>query len=503
MIARQEAIWSPQAQLEKQGRSYIYDDRRCFIPLLTWPMRPQAQRSHDFYSTLRNALPAEIQQTDNDLLTAWATVDTAQLTQEMVGEEVVVHGRVQHIRSSGKIAFIELRDGLGYIQCIGEKNTLGEERFEQLCALWLESSVRFTGTVAQHPKKDQRELHITNIHIYQTSTSYPLGTKDDHGPEFLFDNRHLYLRSKKQIAIQKIRNTIIFATYAWMHQHNFTKIDAPIFTPNACEGTTELYAVEHVNQEIMYLSQSGQLYLEAAMYGVGRCFDFGPVFRAEKSKTRRHLNEFWMMDAEIPFIQQEENIAIQEALMKYILQEVLMHHQDDLVTLERDTTILTKIISTEWPRMTHEAWIQDLQDKWFAVQQGEDVWSDIEMQYMQMVDTPIFVTHFPMWIKAFYTKEDPQRPWYGLCSDLLAPEGCGEIIGSSTRDDDYEVLLHKIQEHNLDPKLFSWYLDLRKYGSVPHAWFGYGLERIVRRVSGVHHVRETIPFPRYANRIAP
>lgn len=427
----------------------------------------------------------------------------AQITPDHIGQSLTLAGWIQTIRSSGKIAFIELRDGSGYLQCIAELSTLGQDKFDTLAWLSIESSLSLTGTLAKHPKKDEYELHVTAYTLYGKATDYPLGTKDDHGPEFLFDNRHLYLRSKSQVAIQRVRDTIIHATYDWMRDNGFTKIDAPIFTPNACEGTTELYEVEHVNGEKMYLSQSGQLYIEAAMYGVGRCFDFWPTFRAEKSKTRRHLNEFWMMDAEIPFIQQEENMDIQEALMKYIITQVLEKNSKELAILGRDPTPLQTIVDKPRPRMTHDAWIDDLIAKGFDVKHGEDIGSDIEMQYMEKVDLPIFVTHFPIEIKAFYMKEDPKMPGYALCADLLAPEGCGEIIGGSTRDDDYDVLYSKIIKHGLDPQMFDRYLDLRKYGTVPHAGFGYGLERLVRWFCGLHHIRETIPFPRYANRIRP
>jgi len=427
----------------------------------------------------------------------------SQITATSVDTKITLCGWIQNIRSSGKVAFIELRDGSGYIQCVIEAKNFSPEQFEEISTLGIESSLSLTGTVSKHPKKEEYELQVSDYTVFWLAKDYPLGTKDDHGPEFLFDNRHLYLRSKSQVAIQKVRDTIIHATYDWMRDNGFTKIDAPIFTPNACEGTTELYSVEHVNGEIMYLTQSGQLYIEAAMYGVGRVFDFGPVFRAEKSKTRRHLNEFWMMDAEIPFIQQDENMQIQEDLLKYIIRQVLENNSKDLTLLGRDTTPLSSIVDKPWPRMTHEQFVDDLIAKWFDVKQGDDIGSDIEMQYMEMIDTPIFLTHFPLGIKAFYTKEDPNKPGYGLCSDLLAPEWCGEVIGSSTRDDDYDVLLGKIKEHGLDPAIFDWYLDLRKYGSVPHAGFGYGLERLVRWFCGLHHIRETIPFPRYANRIRP
>lgn len=425
------------------------------------------------------------------------------ITADHIDQTITIKWRIQTIRSSGKVAFIELRDGSGYMQCVIELKNFDQSRFDELSTLGIESSLALTGTVSKHPKKDEYELQVSDYTIFGHAKDYPLGTKDDHGPEFLFDNRHLYLRSKSQVAIQRVRDTIIHATYDWMRDQWFTKIDAPIFTPNACEGTTELYSVEHVNGETMYLTQSGQLYIEAAMYGVGRVFDFGPVFRAEKSKTRRHLNEFWMMDAEIPFIQQDENMQIQEDLLKYIITQVLEKNHKDLTLIGRDMTPLQAIVDKPRPRMTHTEFVDDLIAKWFDVKQGDDIGSDIEMQYMEMVDTPIFVTHFPMGIKAFYTKEDPNMPGYALCADLLAPEWCGEVIGSSTRDDDYDVLLGKIKDHGLDPAIFDRYLDLRTYGTVPHAGFGYGLERLVRWFCGLHHIRETIPFPRYANRIRP
>lgn len=297
----------------------------------------------------------------------------SKITADQVGQAITIAGWVQNIRSSGKIAFIELRDGSGYLQCIAELSTLGQDTFDSIAALGIESSLALTGTVAKHPKKDEYELQVSSVTIYGKATDYPLGTKDDHGPEFLFDNRHLYLRAKSQRAVQRVRDTIIHATYDWMRDNAFTKIDAPIFTPNACEGTTELYSVEHVNGEVMYLTQSGQLYLEAAMYGVGRCFDFGPVFRAEKSKTRRHLNEFRMMDAEIPFIQQEENMEIQEDLMKYIIAQVLEINVPDLILLDRDPTPLQTILTKPRPRMTHVEFIEDLKAKGFDVQQGDDI----------------------------------------------------------------------------------------------------------------------------------
>lgn len=421
---------------------------------------------------------------------------------ETVGQTVTLSGWVDKIRSSGKIAFISLRDGTEFIQCVIEEKHIGEAAFTEITALGLESSLSLTGEISKHPKKEEYELQVRWFQIYTQTHDYPIGTKDDHGPDFLFDHRHLYLRSQSQWAIQRIRDTIIHATYDWMRDNDVLKIDAPIFTPSACEGTTELYEVEHVNGEKMYLSQSGQLYIEAAIAAHGRVFDFGPVFRAEHSKTRRHLNEFWMMDAEFAFIQQDENMELQESLMYAIIQEVLKKNRRELALLGRDTTPLESI-KLPFVRMTHAEWINDLIAKGFDVKQGDDIGSDVEMQYMEKVTQPIFVTHFPMGIKAFYTKEDPAQPGFALCADLLAPEGCGEIIGGATREDNYDKLLAKINEHKLPVEQFEWYLDLRKYGGVPHAGFGYGLERIVRWLCGLHHIRETIPFPRYANRIRP
>ena len=418
------------------------------------------------------------------------------------GEYITLQWWVQTIRSSWKVAFIELRDGTWYLQCIAELSKLWQADFDTLAWLGQESSISVSGTLTKHPKKDEYELQIDWYHIYTKTSDYPLGTKNDHGPEFLFDHRHLYLRSKTQVAIMRIRDRICTATYQRMQDHDFTRIDAPIFTPNACEGTTELYEVEHVNGETMYLSQSWQLYIEAAIAAHRNVYDFWPVFRAEKSKTRRHLNEFWMMDAEMAFCTFEQNLEIQENLIYYIIQQVLEHHTQDLEILWRDIAPLQQI-TLPFRRMTHEEFVSDLITKGFDVQPWQDIGSDIEMQYMQQTDQPIFVTHFPLAIKAFYTKQDPDKLGYGLCADLLAPEWCGEVIGWAQRIDTYDELLAKIIEHKLDPEIFDRYLDLRKYGWVPHGWFGYGLERIVRWLCGLHHIRETIPFPRYANRIKP
>lgn len=424
------------------------------------------------------------------------------ITAEIVWQTATLQWWIQNIRSSGKLCFIELRDGSGYIQCVSEINSLGEEKFKELEICWIESSISLTGIVSKHPKKEEYELQVSDYQIFQKASDYPLWTKADHGIDFLLDERHLHLRSKSQVAVQKVRDTIIHATYDWMRNNGFTKIDSPIFTPSACEGTTELYETKHINDEVMYLTQSGQLYLEAAISAVWACYDFGPVFRAEHCKTRRHLNEFWMMDAELPFAQQEENMVAQEQLVQFIINEVLRINRKELEILGANIVAL-EAIQLPYRRITHAEWCKELTAMWFEVPEDGDIGSDLEMQYCQQQTQPIFVTNFPIHQKAFYFKEDPTNPWTVLGADLLAPGDCGEVIWGGTREDDYQKLYDKIIEHKLPLDEFQWYLDTRRYGSVPHAGFGYGLERLVRWMTGVHHVRETIPFPRYNNRIRP
>ncbi len=316
------------------------------------------------------------------------------------------------------------------------------------------------------------------------------------------DERHLWLRVPSQWAIQKVRNVVIYATYTWMRENDFCKIDSPILTPSACEGTTELFEIDYFNERKAYLSQSGQLYLEAAIASVGRCFDFGPVFRAEKSKTRRHLTEFWMMDAEAAFVEHDENLTIQEQLVCFIVAEVLAQCQIELAILERDQEPLKKV-HVPFVRMTHAEAISKLRALGSDIGDMDDLGADDETLLTKQYDKPIFVEKYPTAVKAFYMKRDPTDPSRVLNADLLAPEGYGEIIGGSQREDNHDVLLSRIREHQLPEAAFRWYLDLRKYGAVPHAGFGYGLERIVTWICGIHHVRETIPFPRLMNRLEP
>ncbi len=421
---------------------------------------------------------------------------------DWVEKEIEMKGWVFNIRSSGKIYFLQFRDWTGFIQAIVEKKQVNDDVWQKVKQLTLESSVSLRGIVSQHPrKKDEFELRVSNLEIIQLAQEYPIGKKE-HGPEFLLDHRHLWLRSKRQWAIQRVRDTLIRATYDWMHQNNFVKFDSPILTPAACEGTTTLFEVEYFDLGKAYLSQSGQLYLEAAIASLGRVYDFGPVFRAEKSKTRRHLTEFWMMDAEAAFVQHEENLKIQEKLISYMVERVLNENQLELEILERDIEPLQKV-KPPFYRLTHAEAVKKLRELGSDIGDKDDLGGDDETILTQQYDKPIFVEKYPAEVKAFYMKRDSENPELALCADLLAPEGYGEIIGGSEREDDYDILIKRIEEHNLPLDAFSWYLDLRKYGSVPHSGFGFGLERIVAWVCGLKHVRETIPFPRMINRIRP
>ena len=413
-------------------------------------------------------------------------------------KEVTLKGWVYNFRSSGKIAFLQMRDGSGLTQAVVAKDSVDEASWQVVEEMSQESSVEVVGTVSKHPKKEEYELQAKEVKFVQKSEEYPIGNKD-HGPDFLMENRHLWLRAPKQAAIQRVRTTVIMATYEFFTEQGFTKIDSPILTPNACEGTTELFEIDYFGEQKAYLSQSGQLYLEAAIYSLGKVFDFGPVFRAEKSKTRRHLTEFWMMDAEMAFYDHAMCMEVQEELIQFIAEKVIEKNKADLEILERDITALEKI-KAPFHRLTYADALKKLQEKGSDIKDGEDLGNDDEDLIMQDLDKPLFIEKWPANIKAFYMKREGDL---ALCSDMIAPEGHGEIIGGSQREDDYETLLKRIKEHKLSEEDFAWYLDLRKYGSVPHSGFGYGLERIVGWMCGTKHVRETIPFPRTINRIYP
>jgi asparaginyl-tRNA synthetase len=420
-----------------------------------------------------------------------------------VGKSATIQGWMYNKRGSGKIAFLQLRDGTGITQGIVEASSVSAPTWEAAEKLTMESSLKVTGEVTKHPKLENTyELQVKEIEIiHLCKDEYPIAKKD-HGVDFLMDNRHLWLRSRRQWAIQKIRNTIINATYEYLNREGFIKIDAPILTPAACEGTTELFEVPYFDLGSAYLSQSGQLYIEAAIFSVGRCFDFGPVFRAEKSKTRRHLTEFWMMDAEAAFVEHDDNIKIQEGLVEFIVKSVLEKNLQELQVLERNVEPLLKI-TAPFIRMTHADAVKELRSMGSDIGDMDDLGGDDETILTKKYDKPIFVEKYPAEVKAFYMKHDPADPTRALCADLLAPEGYGEIIGGSQREDDYDVLLERINKHKLPVEAFNWYLDLRKYGSVPHSGFGYGLERLVTWICGLEHVRESIPFARTIYRLTP
>lgn len=417
-----------------------------------------------------------------------------------VGKSVQIRGWMFNKRGSGKINFLQIRDGSGEIQAIVSKESVGEGVFAEAEKLTMESSVIVGGVISKHPKNEEYELQVSAIEILQlVGDDYPIAKKE-HGPEFLLDNRHLWLRSSRQVAIQKVRHTVIMAIYEFFHERGFTKIDAPILTPAACEGTTELFEVDYF-EEKAYLTQSGQLYLEAAMFGVGPCFDFGPVFRAEKSKTRRHLNEFWMMDAEMPFCEHQGNLEVQEAMLCHIVARVLKENRKEFSILERNLSDLEKV-QAPFYRVTHKEAVATMRQMGLNAEENDDFGAEEEIAFADTFDRPVFVTHYPAAVKAFYMKRDPRDESRVLCADLLVPT-VGELIGGSQREDNYDKLLSRIKEHKLPLDAFTWYLDLRKYGSVPHSGFGLGLERTVAWICGIHHVRETIPFPRLLNRKYP
>ncbi|MBQ4817975.1 asparagine--tRNA ligase [Bacillus pumilus] len=419
-----------------------------------------------------------------------------------VDEDVTIGAWIANKRSSGKIAFLQLRDGTGFIQGVVVKAEVEEEVFKLAKSVTQETSVYVTGQVT----KDERsplgfELQVKSIEVIHEATDYPI-TPKEHGTEFLMDHRHLWLRSKKQHAIMKIRNEIIRATYEFFHQEGFVKVDPPILTGSAPEGTTELFATKYFDEDA-YLSQSGQLYMEAAAMALGKVFSFGPTFRAEKSKTKRHLIEFWMIEPEMAFVEFNENLEYQENYVTHVVQSVLENCKVELHTLGRDTAKLENI-KAPFPRITYDEAIKFLQEKGFDdIEWGDDFGAPHETAIAESYDKPVFITHYPTSLKPFYMQPAPDRDDVVLCADLIAPEGYGEIIGGSERVHDLELLEARLKEHGLDQETYEWYTELRQYGSVPHSGFGLGLERTVAWISGAPHVRETIPFPRLLNRLYP
>jgi len=417
-------------------------------------------------------------------------------------KEVTIGVWLANKHSSGKIAFLQLRDGTGFMQGVVVKSDVSEELFQTAKNLTQETSLYITGKIVEDTRsKFGYEMQVSNIQVIQEADGYPI-TPKEHGTEFLMDHRHLWLRSKKQHAIMKIRNEIIRATYQFFNENGFVKVDPPILTGSSAEGTTELFHTDYFGEEA-YLSQSGQLYLEAAAMALGKVFSFGPTFRAEKSKTRRHLIEFWMIEPEMAFVEHEESLEVQENYVAFIVQSVLENCQLELDVLGRDTSKLENI-KAPFPKISYDDAIELLKEKGFDdIEWGDDFGAPHETAIAESFDKPVFITNYPKDIKAFYMKPHPERDDVVLCADLIAPEGYGEIIGGSQRIDDFELMQQRYEEHGLTGEAYKWYLELSKYGSVPHSGFGLGLERTVAWLTGVEHIRETIPFPRLINRLYP
>ena len=421
------------------------------------------------------------------------------------GETVEIAGWLYNLRKSGKIVFPILRDGTGLMQCVALKNNLPEDVFESLKHLTQESSLIVRGRIrAEARAAGGYEMDVESVEILQRvpeSDPYPITLKD-HGVEFLMDHRHLWLRSQRQHAIIRVRHEIIKAVRDYFDSHGFTLVDTPIFTPAACEGTTTLFEVNYFDDEKAYLTQSGQLYNEANAMAFGKVYCFGPTFRAEKSKTRRHLTEFWMVEPEMAFADLEEIKRVAEEFIVYIVGRVLENRREELKVLERDVTKL-EAIQAPFVRMSYDDAVTNLQERGSEIQWGGDFGGGDETILTQQFDKPLIVDRFPSAIKAFYMAPDPDRPEVALGADVLAPEGYGEIIGGGQRIHDPELLLRRIEEHHLPKEAFDWYIDLRKYGTVPHGGFGMGIERCVAWICGLEHIRETIAFPRMLYRIRP
>lgn len=419
-----------------------------------------------------------------------------------VGEEITLYGWLYNKRSSGKIKFIILRDGTGLLQCVYFKGNVTPEVFELAERLGQESSIEVKGKVKAEPRAvGGFELDATELKVISEAHDYPI-TPKEHGVEFLMDNRHLWLRSSRQVAIMRIRHRIVKAIRDFFDDRGFTLMDPPILTPAACEGTSTLFETEYFDLGKAYLTQSGQLYAEAGAMALGKVYTFGPTFRAEKSKTRRHLTEFWMVEPEVAFNDLNDNMELAEEFLEYIVQTVLKDKQEELKVLERDTSKLENV-KRPLPRISYDEAVEILKKNGIDFQWGNDLGGTDETVISNQFDRPVMVHRYPAEVKAFYMKRDPENDKLALAVDVLAPEGYGEIIGGSQREDNLEVLQARIKEHNLPQSAFEWYLDLRRYGSVPHSGFGLGLERTVGWICGLDHVRETIPFARMIYRNTP
>ena len=418
------------------------------------------------------------------------------------GETVLVHGWLHNRRSSGKIHFLTVRDGSGFIQAVMSKSVVGDEAFERADHLGQESSIILKGSV----RADQRapggyELDVSNLEVVGESHDYPI-TPKEHGVDYLLDRRHLWIRTQRQQATLRIRHTVVNAIRDFLNNRGFTLADTPIFTPASCEGTTTLFPVQYFEDTTAYLTQSGQLYNEANIMALGRVYCFGPTFRAEKSKTRRHLTEFWMVEPEMAFATLDDAMALAEELVTSVVSRVLETKLQELTILERDTTALSKV-SLPFPRITYDEAIEILKEQGQATTWGDDFGGTDETILAKQYDRPVIIHRYPASVKAFYMKADPEQPKLSLSMDVLAPEGYGEIIGGGQRLDDYDELLSQLHKHKLPEEAFKWYLDLRRYGTVPHSGFGMGIERVVAWLCGLDHLREAIPYPRMLYRMYP
>jgi len=427
-------------------------------------------------------------------------INIAEIRQNL-DEEVLIKAWVFNFRSSGKIYFLQLRDGSGRLQVVVSEKDVSKETWQACQKLTMESSLEATGKVYEEKRSPYGyEMQVTELKIIHLAEEYPIAKKE-HGVDFLLDHRHLWIRSERQVAILKIRDQVIWLMREFFRKKGFVMTDTPILTPTACEGTTTLFSTKYFDDKA-YLAQSGQLYLEALCMALGKVYDFGPTFRAEKSKTRRHMMEFWMMDAEMAFADFEDNLKLQEELICYLVKELLRTKSKELRTLGRDTKRLEKV-KWPFPRLTYNQAVEKLKKIGSDIKEGDDLGGDDETLLTKEFEQPVFITHYPVKTKAFYMEPDPKNSELALCDDLLAPEGYGEIIGGSQRIHDLKLLEKRLKEFKLPKKDYQWYLDLRRYGSVPHSGFGLGLERLIAWICGLDHVRETIPFPRLLNRLRP
>ncbi len=418
------------------------------------------------------------------------------------GQNVTLRGWLAHRRSSGKIHFLQIRDGSGFIQAVMSKAAVGDEVFATAGHLSQETSLVIEGLVRADARAPGGfEIDATAVTIVGASHDYPI-TPKEHGPDFLLDRRHLWIRSARQQAILRVRHEVIDAVRDYFNSRGFVLADTPIFTPAACEGTTTLFPVQYFEDTTLYLTQSGQLYNEANAMALGRVYCFGPTFRAEKSKTRRHLTEFWMVEPEVAYADLDDVIALAEGLVASVVARVLDRRRHELTALERNTSKLESI-RTPFARVTYDDAARRLQEKGMPFEWGGDFGSPDETALSEMFDGPVAVTGFPSAIKAFYFKPEDGRPEVSKSVDILAPEGYGEIVGGGQRIDDYDLLLQRIKDHNLPQEAFDWYLDLRRFGSVPHGGFGMGIERVVSWICGLDHLREAIPYPRMLYRVKP